>query len=548
MAEISRQDLKEIGQRAYADPVFFCKFFLEHWFPNEVPWVHRGLLAIFTRRTDFLLGYGEIDKIERNFAWKENPSDSNSKLNSIFNVEWRWDSEAEDWTARNVKLKSSAYAMLMMPRGFSKTTLTNAVTLYYILFQESRFTVYLSETASHSEMQLANVKRELEGNERIKAIFGELKPPERQGRKWTGDIFETITDVVVAARGRGAQIRGMQMNARRPDRIIMDDVEDDESVKTEEQRQKTRDWFYKEVLPALPIMDSNATIIALGTLLHIEALLQTLRGDPEWTSVVFGALDVDGEPLWADAMDGDKIERKRQSFARAGQLSSFYMEFFNTPRSEENAKFRQDMIKTWETVGIVGKATDKMNKAIALDPAISQNRKADYSAIGVVGMERGGWIHVLDMWGRVGAPPRELIDKFFAYGKMWNCQQHGVEAIAYQAALVHMLREEMFRKKYYFEVVEIRHSSQQKKTDRVEGILQPRFASGYIYMRQRFETLITQLLDWPNGKKDFPDVLAMCVSLLDPYAAQAADPSTDLEDDEYAPLDKMIGGSWKRAP
>jgi hypothetical protein len=55
-----------------------------------------------------------------------------------------------------------------------------------------------------------------------------------------------------------------------------------------------------------------------------------------------------------------------------------------------------------------------------------------------------------------------------------------------------------------------------------------------------------QLLDWPNGKKDYPDALAMAISLLDPYAAQAADPEKDLADDDYEPLDKVL--NWRRAP
>lgn len=543
MSGLRQEDLVEIGKKAYSDPVFFCTFFLSHWFPTDMPWFHRGLLAVFTGKTRFLLKYGELEQIERNFAW----TDQDGHEHSLFAVDWQVDEDGAKVPV-DVRLHNGPYTLLMMPRGFSKTTITNAVTLYFILFQESRFVVYISETATHSEMQLANVRRELEGNELIHSVWGNLRPPERQGMKWTGDMLETITGIAVAARGRGAQVRGLQHQGARPDRIIMDDVEDKESVKTEEQRQKTREWFYQDVLPALPVMDSNATIVALGTLLHIEALLQTIRGDPEWTAVIFGARDKGGHPIWPQVMDEDKIERRRQSYSRAGQISGFYMEFFNTPRTEEDAKFRMDMIKTWPQLGLEGMDTSHLHKAIAIDPAISQTRSADYTAIVVVGMEQGGRIHVLDMWGKVGAIPREMVDKYFELAKHWGCHRHGVEAIAWQAALSHLLREEMFRNKYYFEVEEIKHTSQQKKTDRVEGILQPRFASGYVVLREKFDRLISQLLDWPNGKMDFPDALAMAVSLLDPYAAQAADPSFDLGDDEMEPLDEMIGGKWKRAP
>ena len=113
----------------------------------------------------------------------------------------------------------------------------------------------------------------------------------------------------------------------------------------------------------------------------------------------------------------------------------------------------------------------------------------------------------------------------------------GVESIAYQAALVHLLREEMFRKGYYFEVTPITHG-RQRKEERVEGILQPRYASGYITHQRQFGILETSLLDWPNGKKDPPDAEAMAISLLDDYAPMAAPSDSDLGDDEYEPLEE----------
>jgi hypothetical protein len=422
----------------------------------------------------------------------------------------------------------------------------NAANLYFILFQLCDFPVYVSETATHAETQLANVRREIEGNELIQAVFGNLRPDQRQGLKWTGDMLETRTGIVVAARGRGAQVRGMNVRGNRPDKIIMDDVEDKESVRTEEQRAKTREWFYQDLLPALPAMNKDAGVVALGTLLHADALLEVLKRDPEWTVIVFGALDLDSQPLWPDNMNLEDIDRKKRSYARAGQLPGFYMEFFNQLRADETARFRADMIKVWASVGITGLAQLKLHKAIALDPAISDRREADSTAIAVTGMEEGGRIHVLDMWGKVGAIPREMIDEYFRLGQIWDCQRFGVESQAFQAALIHLMREEMFRKHFYFEIEPIKHSAQQRKVERVEGILQPRYANGYIVHRTHFPTLEVQLLDWPNGKKDYPDALAMAISLLDPYAAQAADPEKDLADDDYEPLDKVL--NWRRAP
>lgn len=156
----------------------------------------------------------------------------------------------------------------------------------------------------------------------------------------------------------------------------------------------------------------------------------------------------------------------------------------------------------------------------------------------------------------VGLSPRQQIDMYFDLHFAWNCTRHGVEAIAYQKALVHMLKEEMFRKakaygpRAYFEIDEITHGKT-GKVERVEGILGPLYRSGYITHERRFAEYESQLFDWPNGKKDGPDSVAMAIALLDPYASLAFDSDNPdphkLEKDQYKPLYEEVG-NWRRAP
>ncbi len=95
--------------------------------------------------------------------------------------------------------------------------------------------------------------------------------------------------------------------------------------------------------------------------------------------------------------------------------------------------------------------------------------------------------------------------------------------------------------KKYFEITKI-ESHPTHKVARVEGILQSRYAAGYIVHRRKFPDYENQLINWPNEKKDGPDVFSMCVQLLDPFAAYASDPDEDdLAEDEYPPLEAVIG-------
>jgi hypothetical protein len=324
--------------------------------------------------------------------------------------------------------------------------------------------------------------------------------------------------------------------------MIWDDVEDKESVKTYEQRQKTLEWAFGDALPALPKLDSNASIVALGTLLGAETLLTVLEKDPAWTTVKIGVIDEDGDPLWPAWMGEEAIELEKQSYAAKGLLHIFYLEYFNTVRAPEKSSFKPEFIIV-EPCAL----RDVLYKAIAVDPAISKNKRADSAVIVVVGIKANGMLQILDGWGKQGASPREIVDEYFRLKVLWKTQRQGVESIQYQAALIHLLQEEMFRKgkelgpEAYFEVTPLTHTA--RKEERIEGILQPRFAAGYVRFQKPMPALQTQLLDWPNGKRDWPDALAMAVSLLDDFSPVAA--STPLDKDEMPPLDELYGGDWR---
>lgn len=516
---LTKEERLRIAKVCYEDPVAFCRTFLPHLFPGEIAWFHRALLAILTRKSRFLLRYGELDRIEREFRTQDG--------RAIFEVERGPDGEPVD-----VRMNLGRFTLVIMPRGCGKTTIAGiAVPLYEILYQDVPFTAYVSHSGTHARMQLDNVRRELSGNGRVIAVFGYLRPEKSQDERWAYDMFETVTGMAMVARGAGAQIRGLNHRGMRPTKIIADDLEDKEAVATEAQRQKMREWAYGDLMPALPALDKRATIVAIGTLLHPECLLETWARDPQWTTVRLGALDSRGEPIWRTWMDREAIEALRRSYAQAGQLHTFSLEYMSLAVPPESQVFRREwfVVEDPPKEGFVA-------TAIYVDPAISQSERADSTVIVVCGMAHDGRIWVLDVWGKRGATPRETIDRYFEMSRRWGCTFHGVEAIAYQAALVHTMREEMFRKKHYFEITEVKHTS--RKSERILGILQGRYAAGVMRHARPFPELEVQLLDYnPNLREqpdDYPDALAGCVALLDPVCGVAAGSAP--EEPEMEPL------------
>lgn len=528
--QVQKEHLMSLARRTYRSPSEFCRVFLKDWFPTKMPWVHRGILALRLQRTDFLLDFGPEQ-------WRDEPDaewtmDDLEKILTNFIEEGSGrpifdltiDAEGNPKLILNVKSNVG----VIMPRGFSKTTVMNAGNIIDACYQSEDFFLYVSEAAAHAERQLGTVKAEFGGpqddpnNPLLRTVFGEHLPGRQDALKNTENYLETLQGVMIGAVGRGGQIRGFGKRAKRPGIIIFDDIEDSESVLNDTQRKKDSTWFFGT---ALPTVRKNGRIFIIGTLLHNDAILNKVIKSDRFTCVRFGAVDRQGDALWPYMMDLDAIEQLKLDMTNEGELPAFYLEYMSEYKTEEAQMFPPSkMVRISKGLEVF------VGMALAVDPAISKKKTADFCSFGVVGIERGGNKHVIDFYAKKGMDPAEQVEKFFELHAQWlmkiprEFRRHGVEAIAYQQALIHLIQSEQYARSAtlgydaYFEIIPITHGNTGKEA-RVQGVLKPLYAAGKISFERIFPELETQLADWPNGKKDGPDVVAMAITLLDPFAS-----------------------------
>lgn len=509
---LSDEDKRNLVRELYLDPVKFLRTILPHWFTEPLTWMHRGYLAILLRRTDFLPLYGELDKIIENFVYKKNPWDEEEEGKPIFRLE----------KDGSVSLIISRFTEIMMPRGIGKTTLANGAEIFMGCYKVRKFVLKVGETATHAEAQLMNCRKEFEFNNKITLLFGSLKGAD----KWSEETFVLSNGFIMSATGRGGQVRGRNINSIRPDFIHLDDVEDKESVSTAEQRKKTLDWFMGDVLPALGELNTDATILLNGTLLHNEALLVSLGRDPTFTTIVLGALDRRGNPVFPKYMNEEKLARKKDMFSRQGKLELYYLEYFNKLTSEDTMALKpSDIDRTL--------LERPLAIAIAHDPAISKKREADDAAFAVVGLYSAGHFQIETVEGFKGLTPQEAVQKFFSLRALWKekgvpllC---GLETVAYQEALYDLMTEEMARRNDYFLLEKIRFSSEKKA--RILGQLQPRYKAHLMHHRREFPEYESQMKEFPSGHDDLLDVVAMALSLLDSFITSSIEKSIDSDEE-----------------
>lgn len=535
-SEAANEILRNAVIESAEDPAFFCRFFLRNWFPTEMPPLHLGILALITRKVSFLNKYPDAHEfLFKHFKYMADPSDPDSIELPVF----EYDSEGL------IRMIAGRNNNLIIPRGFSKTTLNNGANVYEAITDGNTFCVYISESSGHAETQLSNIRFELESNALLRQAYGDVVPTRADSEKWTSGQLQLKNGAILLARGRGSQVRGINYRARRPNRILLDDVEDKESVSTADQRQKTLDWFYGAVTPAGNEMsgarDNNEAqqeplqITILGTLLGPDTLITAVAKDPTFNSIKFGAMLEDGSPLWPYKMSREDYDRKRQQYSRVGQLSSFALEYDSVVRVEEDAKFARHNVQVYIPV----QRSDLVQVSMALDPAISDQPGRDHTALVVAGRKLDGQLWFLDEWGGLGKTPREKVDMFFEMSLRWQVTKHGIEAQQYQKALIFLMREEMARRQRFFDITPIVQGSHIRKDDRIVGILAPRYSNGYIKHRRVLPNLEQNLLDWPNGKKDFADAAAMALSLLG-ESQMLVMPEDAITHDEYVALDEAL--------
>jgi predicted phage terminase large subunit-like protein len=142
--------------------------------------------------------------------------------------------------------------------------------------QQKKFVLLISQTQAQAKLLLTNLKRELEGNQLLKKEVGPFEDKSAEWGSFSLVIPKYGARITVASSEQS--IRGIRHGADRPDLIICDDVEDLNSVKTREGRDKAYAWLTGEVIPA---GDQNTKVVIIGNLLHNDSLLMRLKENIE---------------------------------------------------------------------------------------------------------------------------------------------------------------------------------------------------------------------------------------------------------------------------
>jgi predicted phage terminase large subunit-like protein len=427
-----------------------------------------------------------------------------------------------------VEQERGVHQAIAAPRGEAKSTIVGMIfVIWCVLTSRKHYVCLIMDAFEQAGEQLEGLKAEMDTNPRLLNDWPTICG---RGRVWQQGVIITRNNRKVQAFGSGKRIRGRRHGPHRPDLVIGDDLENDENVRSPEQRDKLESWLLKSVLQ-LGDATGSMDVIIIGTILHYDSVLNRLLKNPLWRRKRFQAI-IDWPArmdLWEqfeerllnrgedaamrfysqhqEAMDaGSRVSWPsarplvRLMVIRAKSHPAFDSEYQNDPMSQKDAPFAGliywvEPCPRWIYFGSV-------------DPSLGKHgRRRDPSAILIGGFDRE--YGVLDVIEAEIAKrlPDLIIERIIELQKQYRCMAWAVEAVQFQE----FMRTELVKRsaKRHIPVPAVGVTPNTDKDLRIAS-LQPHVVNGLIRFNPRHSTLLEQLRHWPMADHDDgPDALHM---------------------------------------
>lgn len=426
-----------------------------------------------------------------------------------------------------IATKKGVRDLFVAPRGSSKSThLSLGFALYCICLGYKRYILEVCDVYAQAALLIEAIKAELTENPRLSNDFPDATG---QGRVWREGEIVTNGNIRVEGLGAMQKLRGRRHGPYRPDLMFFDDLENDEAVRSPDQRKKLETWINRAALKVGP-PDGSMDVVWVGTVLHYDAVLVRAAKSPVWRVAEFQAIIrfPDRMDLWdqfEEVYQNDGEEAARAYYAehkpdmdagaivnwpsmqpliwlmleRAADHDSFQTEYQNKPI---NAGSPFSNLTFW-----VLKQPDLIHFG-AVDPSLGKKGHGrDPSAILIGGFNRlHGTMDLLAASIRRRLPDI-IISDIIAMQREYRCLLWFVEAVQFQEFLRTTLMTTAAKQGVGISAVPVTPTAD--KDLRIER-LQPPMAAGLIRINQTQQTLIDQLQQWPDADHDDgPDCLDM---------------------------------------
>jgi hypothetical protein len=314
-----------------------------------------------------------------------------------------------------------------LPRGFGKTIMLKLIVLYTIFFTDRKFILIVCNTQDLAENFLADVIDALD-SPNIRSLFGNWRNALEKDTLDLKKFHFRGRPVIIAARGAGTSLRGINMKYVRPDFIIMDDMQSKEEAESPVEAARTFSWMLGTLMKAAA--PERCLYVFVGNMYPFPgSILKKLKNASSWLSFITAAILEDGKSIWEELKPVDELLAELENDTELGHPEIFYAEVMN----DENAGVKHGL-----DITLIKDAPEHFvdEQAFAgfvvIDPSVGK-RKSDDVAIGAFLVhDEKPMFRALEA-GKFD--PKETVKRTLTMCLEWQIRVIFVEAVAYQATL-----------------------------------------------------------------------------------------------------------------
>jgi hypothetical protein len=374
-----------------------------------------------------------------------------------------------------------------IPRGFAKTTFIKLLCLWYILFSHKKFILIVGAAEELAVNTLADVCDFL-SSPNIVALFGRWNLAIEVDTQTLKVFHFRGRNIILRAIGAGTAVRGINRKNARPDVIIMDDVQKKEDSVNAELAKSLLTWILGTL--GMARSNDNCTYIYVGNMYPTNCILEKLKNNSQWTSLIVGGLLADMTSLWEELKPAEDLLSEYQALLEIGQPEIFTSEILNN--TEISGMSGIDPHK-FPVIPDYYEDADAEGSFILIDPS-SGKKQGDDCTINHYSVVDGK--PIFD-WLEAGTfSPKEVITTAIGMGIKHNTRLICVEDVAYQSTLLFWFNEYCEDKGISgFEFMPVSPKGRNKNSRIKAGLIRVLKSEIYLHSRVRSH-VISQTVDW----------------------------------------------------
>ncbi|MFZ9064727.1 MAG: hypothetical protein ACO22U_13910 [bacterium] len=374
-----------------------------------------------------------------------------------------------------------------IPRGFAKTTFVKLLCLWYVLFSHKQFILIVGASEDLAVNTLSDIC-DLLGSPNIRKLFGNWQAEIEVDTQALKVFYFRGRNIILRAIGAGTAVRGINRKNKRPDVIIMDDVQKRETSENKDLSDQLLKWILGTLMKARS--NDGCTYIYVGNMYPQNCILEKLKHNTQWTSFIVGGILADGTSLWEELRPIEELISEYQSDSELGHADIFISEILN---STDIAAASGIDISRIPLLPSYYHDADSEGSFIIIDPSAGK-KTSDDCTISHYSVCDGKPIFDDLLHGTFS--PLETIQAALKLALERGTRLIAVEGVAYQSTLLYWF--EFYCEKEGisgFEFVELSPKGQAKNNRIKRGLL--RLISGEIYLHPNVRSkVLSQIMDW----------------------------------------------------